>query len=1816
MSPAERAVPIAVVGMACRYPDAADPAQLWEVVLDGRRTFRRLPKERLDLDDYWDRDPAAPDRTYSAYAALLDGWEFDRARFRVPASAYRSADPAHWLALETAGRALDDAGWPEVARDRVGVIVGNSLTGEVTRARTMRLRWPYVQRVLAAAMADAGVPDQQLRVVLDRAARQYLAPFPEVDDETLAGSLSNTIAGRICNHFDFGGGGYTVDGACASSLLAVITACRGLRDGSIDVALAGGVDISLDPFELVGFAKAGALAAGRMRIYDEHSAGFWPGEGCGMLALMRSADAHAAGLPVRAEIVGWGVSSDGNGGITRPERAGQLLALRRAYASGELDPLDVLLHEGHGTGTAVGDETELAALAELRRGARRAAVLGSVKANIGHTKAAAGAAALIKTVCSLESGVLPPTTGCDNPHPALRAASDVLDVPADSQPWPDGPRLAGVSAMGFGGINTHVVLRAAAGARSDAISQRVSPPRVEVIALGAQDVAQLRATLDRLAELAPRLSEAELHDLACQFGGTTAAPVRVGLVAGSPDELAARARLAIGLLDDFPHGRLVAGDGVYAGVGVRGRVGLLFPGQGAPVRSATAAEGTADAQPTIHSGSIAALRWLERLGVAAVAAVGHSLGEFAALVWAGCLSGSDAEWLVRKRGALMQRDGVAGTGMLSVAVDAQQARTFCAGTQLVVAAFNGPRSHVLAGALPELRTVAERVRAAGEHATLLPVSHAFHSPAVADCAQEFRTHLHEARFSPPQRRIVSTVTGRALSPADDLIELLSRQITEPVRFCDAVGEIVEDVDLLCEAGPGRTLGALIAGQCDVPAVGADTAGTARAQAEAAAALFAAQAVPDLAPLFQGRSRRAVDVWRDPVFLTNPCSTTTEVEHLPPEVSEVDAQGVPGVVRELIAQATELEPELITPDLRLLGDLHLTSLRIVQLVANAAEAAGRERQAAPPRVADATVADLIEAVEALPPAGTGEDAPSGVAAWVRCFTETLRPAEPALTRESSGDRLPHIVGGHALSGIAGDVFGAAGWPLLYVPDPAAPEIAETLLAAGRAASEAGGLVVVAHDAALRGFLRSLHHEHPRLGITLLRVPSTVDGLRAASRNATVEPGAWREHVLAEGGTSEPVERPVQLDAGGGLPVGSADVVLVTGGKGIGYECAAALARACGVRLALLGRSNPATDELLRDNLRRLAEDGITAAYQRADATNPAELADAVRRMEERLGPITGVLHASGVNEPVRFEELDQDRLRAHLAPKVDALRHLLAAVSPDRLRLLVTFGSVIGTWGLPGESHYALANGVLRTEAQRLSALLPGCAVLNVDWSVWAGVGMGERLGVLETLARLDVTAIPVAEGTDMFLKLLATPGLPASVAVHGRLGGLDRSGEVDAGRRFLERIQVYQPEVELVAEARLDLGRDKYLSGHRLDDVVVLPAVLGLEAMAQAAARLTGRPMREAVDAAFERPIVVPDGGVRTVRVCALHRGDVIETVLRSEETDFRVDHFRARFPLGDGRRVPAFESIVDGVPLDGEMLYGPIYFHSGPFRRVREFVAQGARRCQARVQAKDDDAWFDDEPLLGSPAANDATVHALQACIPHRRLLPVRCERVSFAPGADAELHMRAVERHAAGDEYVWDVVAQDSDGNPAVVWHGLTLTDTGALPHTEPWPLPLLAAYLERAVTTLGLAHWPQVSVSTEHHVGNPVPPHCRGNTTGVVFTVDGMVCDAQAVTARNRDEWHQVLGSLTTVADDLQARCPEPLDLRATRLLTAAQCLSKAGLGPTEPLLLHGVYDSGWVLLRSGAALIASTVLPLRGVETPVAIAIMSPSTRETA
>jgi len=599
-SPGEMNEPIAVIGIGCRYPGVKGPVQLWENVLARRSEFRLIPEKRLPASGYFHEDKKTPDKTYGRRAAVLDGFVFDWAQRRIPEKSYLSTDIAQWLALEVAIAALSDAGYDRetIPNDKTGVIVGNTLTGEQTRSNTLRLRWPYVRRTLLAACKENGMTDAATLALESVMEDVYKSAFPAVTEDTLAGGLSNTIGGRVCNYLDAHGGGYTVDGACSSSLLAVCTAASQLATGQLDLALAGGVDISLDPFELVGFAKTGALTAGDMTVYDKKASGFIPGEGCGFVVLKRLTDAQAAGDKIYAIIRGWGISSDGKGGITTPSRSGQAMAIRRAYSGAGFSPQMLDFVEGHGTGTPVGDKTELEALSSVvgteKTEAKRTCGITSFKSIMGHTKAAAGVGAFIKAVIAANRRVIPPTAGCTEPSDVFHSSAKSLYPVLLGQVVDRNKKMrAGVSAMGFGGINTHVAIESgprpieALAPGMDERALLVSNQESEVFVFGADSIADLAVHIALVSEDAGFISHGELVDLAKNLAENLSATrtVRAAVIAGTPDQLVRGLQDLSGALRENqpPVGQLwrnAAGNAMVSNKMRKQRFAFVFPGQG------------------------------------------------------------------------------------------------------------------------------------------------------------------------------------------------------------------------------------------------------------------------------------------------------------------------------------------------------------------------------------------------------------------------------------------------------------------------------------------------------------------------------------------------------------------------------------------------------------------------------------------------------------------------------------------------------------------------------------------------------------------------------------------------------------------------------------------------------------------------------------------------------------------------------------------------------------------------------------------------------------------------------------------------------------------------------------------------------------------------------------------------------------------------------------------------------------------------------------------------------------------------------------
>ncbi|MBC7912010.1 MAG: SDR family NAD(P)-dependent oxidoreductase [Pyrinomonadaceae bacterium] len=1935
---------IAVVGMACRYPDARSPSELWENVLSERRAFRRMPPERLRLEDYFSTNRAAPDCFYSTEAALIEGYEFDRVRFRVAGSTFRTADWTHWLALDVAAQALSDAGFADglnLPLETTGVFLGNTLTGEFSRANGLRLRWPYVRRVVEASLAEAGITTEQRLALLKNLETSYKAPFPDTNEESLAGGLSNTIAGRICNYFDLKGGGYTVDGACASSLLAVAQACNALVAGDVDAALAGGVDLSMDPFELVGFAKTGALAQEMMRVYDVRSQGFWPGEGCGFVLLLREEDARARGLPIYATIKGWGISSDGHGGITRPEVEGQMLALERAYARAGFGIETVAYFEGHGTGTSVGDTTELRALSRARRQASPAsgtAVIGSLKANIGHTKAAAGVAGLIKAVLALQARILPPTTGCEEPHPELKSETPALRVLKQGEQWPREQSLrAGVSAMGFGGINVHLALEGETPKKSPvalSFKERMlisSAQDAELFLLGARSLAELQGQVEHLQSFAFKLSRAELSDLAAQLSRTLdQREVRAALVVSTPAELAGHLARLKALIASGADACMDAQSGLFfsstpTSQSKAVRVGFLFPGQGSPVHTGGGAlrrrfefvtglyerahfqEGdnstaTAVAQPAIVTASMAALRVLERLDITAHVAVGHSLGEMTALHWAGALDEEALLRLATVRGrAMMEVSGPPGA-MASIAAGRVEVAALLNGDRANIAGLNSPGQTVLSGEAQAIEALVSRAVRQGFRAARLPVSHAFHSPLVAEAAPVLAAHLADERLKPLERTVFSTITGSRLCPETDLRALLFKQVTSPVLFMDAVvAADAAGVDLWIEVGPGHVLCGLAGELVSSPVVSIDAGGRSlKGLLQTAGAAFALGSQLNHAMLFEGRFTRNLSLNWHPKFFVNPCELAPLSETLsagqPAQLSREDSEAEAlealrassiepsgasalEVIMQLVAARAELPAEAVKHDSRMLNDLHLNSITVGQLVGEAARRLGVPSPLSPTDYADATVAEIAEALTAQTHHATlaheAEESPLGVAKWVRPFTveliETaLRRREPPAVR-GSWQVLAHP--SHPLADAVRSAFTACdagrGCVVCLSPEPDESDVS-LLLEGARAVLSAGEgtwFVLVQQDGGSSAFARTLHLEAPQVNTCVVNVPFAAP--RAAERvveEALSTRGYSEAHYKPDGRRFESVLRARVVSgpdsSAARLPLGADDVLVVTGGaKGITAECALAVSLETGARLALIGRAEPFGNVELAESLKRFTDAGVEFRYIAADVTNASAINAAMRRIESELGPVTGILHGAARNMPQSLSKLDEQSFQETLAVKVQGARNLLAAVDPERLRLLITFGSIIARTGLPGEADYGLANERLTRLTERWQALHPACLCLAVEWSIWSDVGMGARLGQMDALRRQGIEPIPPGDGVALLLKLLSQPQPSTTVVVIGRYADMPtykiERPELPLGR-YLEQAKVYYPNVELVVDSNLSTGTDPYLNDHQFQGERLLPAVMGLEAMAQAAAALTGATDAPAFrDVNFNRPVVVPEAEQVTIRVAALVREPgVVEVVLRSGETAFQVDHFRATCLFDKSRLRDVQPPALPPAAVDAEKhvsihpvhdLYETILFHRGRFRRLKGYRFLKATECVAEITPDGDTSWFSQYLpaglILGDPGGRDAAIHSIQACIPHATLLPIGVDRVSFdkALNPSEPLCVHALERSQDGSTFVYDLNVTGADGLLRERWEGLRLRLIANSSFRGAWPVALLGPYIERRLREfyppakvsvvcereVTLARQERSDRAIQNALGRGVEvlrlpggkpyvteemgvsaAHC-GELTLAVSGTGATGCDLEQVSERTAAVWLDLLcAEGARLAGIIARSVPEEQGTAATRVWAARESLKKAGALGDAPLLLVSSEADGWVLLSSGSLRIATWETEVRGCAGKLVVAVL--------
>ncbi|MFE2950225.1 type I polyketide synthase [Embleya sp. NPDC059267] len=1354
--------PIAIVGMACRFPGGIDsPEDLWRLLADGGDAIGPFPDDRgWDLDRLYHPDPDHPGTSYTRHGGFLPGAaEFDPGFFGISPREALAMDPQQRLLLETVWEAFERAGLDPAAfrGSPTGVFVGGSPSGYGSGARG---------------------PD---------GAEGY----------ALTGSAGSVLSGRPAYTFGLEGPAVTVDTACSSSLVALHLAVQALRRGECETALAGGVAVMAIPAGFVEFSRQRGLAGdGRCKAFAAGADGTGWSEGAGVLLLERLSDARRNGHRVWALVRGSAINQDGaSNGLSSPNGPSQQRVIRLALADAGLTPDQVDAVEAHGTGTTLGDPIEAQALIATYgrdRPAGRPLWLGSVKSNLGHAAAAAGMAGMMKTVMALRHGVLPKTLHVDAPSPHIDWSGGAVELLTEQTPWPDTgrPRRAGVSSFGISGTNAHVIVEQAPTEPTDAEPtqpeqvhpEQVHPERVPPgtgadeppgaplpFLLSAGTERDLRTVADRLRAHLARHPELDPADLSFSLATTrTRLAHRAVAVARDRDGL----RHA---LDGLAGGE--ARPGVAEGSGpTRDRIVFVFPGQGsqwagmaaelldqAPLfaehierceaalerwvdwsltevlrdPAGTALERVDVVQPALWAVMVSLAELWRAHGVRPAAVVGHSQGEIAAACVAGALTLDDGARIVALRSKALLALSDRGL-MASVAMSEAEAtaRIGALDGRLSLAAVNGPGQVVVSGEPDAVRALA----AAAERGRVLPVSYASHSAHVEEIRDRLRTDL--ADIAPVTGRVPfhSTVTGAPVDTAELNAEYWYGNLRHTVRFEETVRGLLEQgYDAFVEVGPHPTLvtpieetaAALGLAPAVIGSLRRDRGDLARFLLSVGEAAVLG-VVPDWPTFFAGRPgvvdlptypfhrrRYWLDAARDPAGVSGaPAADPTESRFW----ELVETQDPQALADLLDAPAGQPWPAV------------LPALRAWRRRAREQRTADGWRyrdtwQPAPDLPADPAAPNVWLAVVPADQAPNGQHDALIAALAERGLSITTLTVDSAHTTRAELARnleeaLPEGAGPIGLLSFLG--LGA------HPPATANPDgLTGTLLLVQAAADLAAdtrlwcltrGAVAVDGDAAppdpdqarIWGLGRVAALELPDRWGGLIDLPDRLAGPEADRLRRALGNAAHEDQLAIRSGGIR-VRRMVRAPLRTAEPVRDwrpSGTVLITGDTGpMQIRIARGLVERGAEHLVLVGRIAP-------DAAARLEADlaGTRFTFVDCDLADRQEAAALPARFAAAGLRITDLIHTAGDPGLAPLLDTDADAVAEVLAGKVDSARLLDELSDTDELRTVVYFSSVAGFWGSGEHGAYAAADAHLDALARRHRA--DGRHALSVAWSVW------------------------------------------------------------------------------------------------------------------------------------------------------------------------------------------------------------------------------------------------------------------------------------------------------------------------------------------------------------------------------------------------------------------------------------------------------------------------------------------------------------------
>jgi len=1318
MAPSSAPSAIAIVGMGARFPGARTVGQFWANLRDGVESIRRLSDRELvtaGADPEVLRDPH-----YVKAASVLDGIElFDAPFFGFSPKDAAIMDPQHRVFLECAWEALENAGWcADQFPGSIGVFAGSGMNA-------------YLMFHL--------LPNHDLM----SSAGLFLLKQ--------TGNDKDVLATRVSYQLNLTGPSMTVQTACSTSLVAVHVACQSLLHRECDMALAGGVTIEIPHNQGYLYREGEILSRdGHCRAFDAESSGTVFGSGAGVVVLRRLADALADGDRIHAVILGSAINNDGarKVGYLAPSVDGQADVVAEALAVADV-PADTISYvETHGTGTPVGDPIEIAALTQAFREstpARGFCAIGSLKTNIGHLDAAAGVAGLIKTVLALEHKQLPPSLHFRQPNPRIDFANSPFYVNSRLAEWKGGamPRRAGVTSLGIGGTNAHVILEEPPALQASGASRPW-----QVLTLSAKSASALDTAAGNLADHLAGHPDLHLADTAFTgHVGRKAFAHRFAVVCRTREE--AIAALRGGAAKQSFHGK--AGD--------RAGIVFLFPGQGAqhagmargiyetedvfraefdrcaellephlgldlrellfPAENTDATAQLTEtriAQPALFAIEYALAKLWMSWGIRPAGMIGHSLGEFVAAHLAGVFSLEDALTAVAARGRLMQ--SAAPGVMLAVELTEQDAHPLASGA-ISLAAVNGVKQCVLSGPAAAIESLEKKLAADGVLAQRLRTSHAFHSALMEPILEEFTAVMRACRLHAPRVPYISNVTGTWIT-ADEATDpaYWTRHVRQPVRFTDGLTSVFQQAPAaMLELGPGRVLSGL-ASRHPAKAEGVRIVSSMRSAQEpledaqsllaALAQLWVAGVKVDWAGFHSREKRQRVELptypfERQRYWIDAPKRPGTPAANPPAGLSYFSP----------VWKRTDLP---VTSGSRAAWLIFLDALGVGAGIAKDLERAGNTVVTVTPgerfaktgkhcyaldpasradydRLLDALVsaehtpARILHLWSLVAPGSTPALAESLEAAQSLSFYSLLYLAQ-AIGAHDLTSPMSLAVVSNGLQSVAGEAIEHAERAVLLGPCKVIPREFASIHARSIDLELAAA---TAPDRAARQVLAECAQDFG---------PTELVAYRGADR--------WVESL-----------EPASIHRAA-TRLRQRGVYLITGGTGgIGLEIAEHLARTVQAKLVLVSR----TGRMRRpDAIERLRNFGAEVEVVPADVTDPAAMRAVVALALEKFGRIDGVLHAAGVLDDGLIQLKQRDAADRVLAPKVTGtlvLEQALAGVTTD---LLVLFSSVSCYTAPVGQVDYVAANAFLDTfAAARRGHAKPWTVAIN--WGRWGETGM-------------------------------------------------------------------------------------------------------------------------------------------------------------------------------------------------------------------------------------------------------------------------------------------------------------------------------------------------------------------------------------------------------------------------------------------------------------------------------------------------------------